>query len=717
MTDGSSLSEREIAAEQRHVDSVYVRLEQVRDDAAAIATDGHRRARIGNQGALYERDVMVYESARRLRTLDAEYEGLVFGRLDLTDGEARHIGRLGVRDADYEPMVVDWRAPAAAAFYRATTEDPMDVVRRRVIHSAGTRVVGVSDDLLDPAAAPEAMPVVGEGALMATLARARGHTMRDIVATIQREQDEAVRAPASGVTLIEGGPGTGKTAVALHRAAYLLYQNRRRFTGGGVLLVGPSRAFMTYIERVLPSLGEDSVVLRAVGELVEDVRAVRRDSPAVAAVKGSSRMRRVLARAVKDAVPGAPTSLRIVYGGEVLRLEGRRLAEVRRAVHQRGAPPNASRARVVDALVAALWDTAMDWSEPPAHWDRERFDEEIRGRNEFVAFVRAWWPVLTPADVFGWLGDPERLGRYAGGVLTRAEVELLAASFAVGDPTVADVALLDELRVLLGRAPQPAARRRVPEAGEMQELRLSSDRPARPARTEPDDEYALIVVDEAQDLSPMQWRMLGRRGRHASWTIVGDPAQSAWENPDEARQARDAALGSRQRQQFMLTTNYRNSAEIFDLAALVLRRELPDADLPRAVRPTGHPPTHRVVPVGTLADAVRGEVAALLDAVDGTVGVVTPAALRASGWVPAGRADADRVQVVDAIEAKGLEYDAVVVVDPAAIAAESSAGVRVLYVALSRATHRLTTISTDPTWLDALGLDPYEPVSEPAALA
>ncbi|HEV2087683.1 MAG TPA: UvrD-helicase domain-containing protein [Cryptosporangiaceae bacterium] len=713
------MGEREMAAEQRHVDRVYLRLEQVREDAVAIATDGHRRAHIGNEGALYERDVMVYESARRLRTLDAEYEGLVFGRLDLVDGEARHIGRLGVRDADYEPLVVDWRAPAAAAFYRATTEDPMDVVRRRVIHSAGTRVVGVSDDLLDPAAAPEAMPVVGEGALMAALARARGHTMRDIVATIQREQDEAVRAPASGVTLIEGGPGTGKTAVALHRAAYLLYQNRRRFTGGGVLLVGPSRAFMTYIERVLPSLGEDSVVLRALGELVEDVRATRRDSPAVAAVKGSLRMRRVLARAVKDAAPTAPTSLRIVYGGEVLRLEGHRLAAVRRVVHHRGAAPNASRARAVEALVAALWDTAMEWSDPPLHWDRERFDEEVRERNEFTTFVRAWWPVLTPAEVFGWLADRERLARYAGGVLSPAEIAVLAGSFVVEEPSVADAALLDELRALLGRPPQPPSRRRVPDPGEMQELRLSSDRPVRGVRPESDEEYALIVVDEAQDLSPMQWRMLGRRGRHASWTIVGDPAQSAWESPVEASQARDAAVGTARRRQFTLTTNYRNSAEIFDLAARVLRRDLPDAELPRAVRPTGHPPAHHVVPGGDLADAVRDEIEALLDAVEGTVGIVTPAALRAqaSTWVPRGRADADRAQVVDAIEAKGLEYDAVVVVDPAAIAAESSAGVRVLYVALSRATHRLTTISTDPAWLDALGLDPRHEATEHVTLA
>src|SRR3712207_2506005 len=269
---------------------------------------------------------MVYHAARRRLALDAEYEGLVFGRLDMgpnarppddgpasapvapavPDGEVRYIGRLGLRDERYEPLVVDWRAPAAAPFYRATPTDRMGVVRRRTIRSSGERVVGVEDDLLDPDAAPESMAVVGDGALLAALTRATGRGMRDIVATIQREQDEAIRSPASGVTVVRGGPGTGKTAVALHRAAYLLYNDRNRFESGGVLVVGPSEVFVGYVARVLPSLGEEAVTLRSLGQFVPGVTARRQDPPELAFVKGTGRMARLLARAVRDEVPGAP---------------------------------------------------------------------------------------------------------------------------------------------------------------------------------------------------------------------------------------------------------------------------------------------------------------------------------------------------------------------------------------------------------------------------
>ncbi len=307
----------EIAEEQRHVDRVYARLATLREEAERTHREGYRLARARTPGSLVERDAMVYHAAMRLRALDSEYEGLVFGRLDLTDREVRHIGRLGLRDTDYEPLVIDWRAPGAAAFYQATAEEPMGVVRRRVIRCSGPKVLDVEDDLLDVDAAKSRrhadVKVVGDGALIAALARARGRRMRDIVATIQREQDEAIRAPASGVTLIEGGPGTGKTAVALHRAAHLLYRDRRRFEGGGILLVGPSPIFMSYVERVLPSLGEDTVELRAMGEVVDGVTSDRLDPPALAALKGSVRMRRLLMRAVREGPPGAParTSRRV----------------------------------------------------------------------------------------------------------------------------------------------------------------------------------------------------------------------------------------------------------------------------------------------------------------------------------------------------------------------------------------------------------------------
>ena len=306
----------EIAAEQAHVDQVYAELTKAGERAALVEAEGLARGRTDRTGeareeevtGLFERDALVFNAGRRRRSLETQYEGLVFGRLDLEHetpdehgdtGEVRYVGRLGVRDDSYEPLVIDWRAPAAAPFYRATPVDPQGVVRRRVLRCRDSRVLGVEDDLM-VAEAPEGMVIVGDGALMAALTRSRGSQMRDIVATIQRHQDEAIRADSSGVTEITGGPGTGKTVVALHRAAYLLYSQRRKFESGGILVVGPSAAYTAYIERVLPSLGEDSVTLRSLGDLLDGMTATRLDSPAAAEVKGSTRIRQVLARAARD---------------------------------------------------------------------------------------------------------------------------------------------------------------------------------------------------------------------------------------------------------------------------------------------------------------------------------------------------------------------------------------------------------------------------------
>jgi DNA helicase IV len=716
LTDRPSVLTTEIAAEQHHLDQVYARLEEVRSGVGEVEAEGHLRATLGTEGALYERDVLVHQAARRRRALDSGYDGLVFGRLDLASRESRYVGRLGLLDAQYEPLVVDWRAPAAAPFYRATAEEPLDVVRRRTIQSSGTRVTGLSDDLLDPARAPEGMPVVGEGALMATLSRARGRAMRDIVATIQREQDEAIRAPAAGTTIIEGGPGTGKTAVALHRVAYLLYSDRNRYAGGGVLVVGPSSTFVRYIDQVLPSLGEEGVVLRALGTLLVGAESSRRDVPALAAVKGAVRIRRVLARLVWQAPPDAPTRFRTVYGGEVLTLDAQALDAARRAARRRGSTPNGARGQAATALLDALWNVSRSWSGRPEHWERDAFNNELRDRDEFQEFLAAWWPILSPEQTLRWCADRARLSRSGGSDLTRDEVTAISTSYALDGWSVADIALLDELRALLGKPPRPPARRRRAEDWEMEEIRLSSDRAAAPrAAEDEDEEFSLIVVDEAQDLSPMQWRMLGRRGRYATWTLVGDPAQSSWEDPAEATSAMDAAVGTRLRRRFMLTTNYRNSAEIFELAASVLRNWEPNVALPTAVRRTGAEPSEQVVTAASLPDAVRKAAIDLLEDVDGTVGVVTTAAQRpeVAGWLAG--LDATRLQVVDSIEAKGLEYDGVVVVEPAGIIAESSAGHRVLYVSLSRATHRLVVLTTDPGWAHPKDARP-EPSAEPLSL-
>ena len=335
----------ELAHEQAHVDRVYAELEKASRRAADVEADGMARGRTSRTGdvrdeemtGLFERDALVYAAARRRSMIDKQYEGLVFGRLDLGDEqstaderEVRYIGRLGVRDDDYEPLVVDWRAPAASAFYRATPVDPMGVVRRRVLRCKGATVVGAEDDLMVPEA-PDDIVVLGDGALIAALTRSRGRQMRDIVATIQRHQDEAIRAPSRGVTEITGGPGTGKTVVALHRAAYLLYSERRRFENGGILVVGPSAAYTAYIERVLPSLGEESVALRATGDLVDGMTATRLDTPEVAAIKGSLRIRRLLARLTSRPPAGAPERLPGVHRGS------------RRAARRPGAAPGAVR--------------------------------------------------------------------------------------------------------------------------------------------------------------------------------------------------------------------------------------------------------------------------------------------------------------------------------------------------------------------------------------
>jgi DNA helicase IV len=685
--------ESEIVEEQRHVDRVYARVEDLRVQARRLQREGHRLAGARTPGSLVERDAMVHHAAVRLRALDAEYEGLVFGRLDLRGGETRHVGRLGLRDEEHRPLVIDWRAPGAAPFYQATAEDPQGVVRRRVIRCSGPRVLDIEDDLLDLSAA-SGVSVVGDGALLATLARAKTDRMRDIVATIQREQDEAIRAPAGGVTLIEGGPGTGKTAVALHRAAHLLYRDRRRYEGSGVLLVGPSPVFMSYVERVLPSLGEETAELRAVGEIVDGLRSDRLDAPHLATLKGSLRMRRVLQRLVRQTPPGTPTTLRVVYGGEVLRLEAADLDNVRLRMQELAPQPNLGGPEARRQLVVALWGKRP----PSVGWTTRAFSTELYARDEFEEFAKAWWPVLSPPMVLGWLADHTRLRDAGDGWLRRQDVAALAASFAL-PLSVADIALVDELRALLGTP--PSVRRRFTQASmgidnagdDLRELSTVADRyysrPARSARPENYDGYAHVLVDEAQDLSPMQWRMLGRRGPHAGWTIVGDAAQSAWPDPAEARRARQEALRGKQTRRFHLTTNYRNSAEIFSFAASVVSRAVPDADLPHAVRQTGVAPEHHLVLPADLVATVRSVVAALQSSVDGTIGVITSASR------PVDLAGLDRVQVVDAMHAKGMEYDGVVVVAPDEIAAESPSGVRVLYVALTRATHRLVTVATN----------------------
>ncbi|SDT65954.1 HelD family protein [Actinoplanes derwentensis] len=706
MSDTTVL-QQEIAVEQQHVDRVYTRLAELRKNASRAEKEGYQLAGVGTFGALVERDAMVFHAARRRHALDTEYEGLVFGRLDQLDGATHYVGRMGIRDDGSKPLVVDWRAPAAAAFYRATPAEPLGVIRRRMIQSSREKVTGIEDDLLDPEAAPEGMRVVGDGALLASLAKATGRGMRDIVSTIQREQDDAIRSPAGGVTIVTGGPGTGKTAVALHRAAYLLYSDRSRFAGGGILVIGPSGVFVEYIATVLPSLGEDTATLRSLGSMVPAWDSSRVDTGEVASIKGSLRMRRVLERASHDTVPGAPTELKLLYRGTLLRLTAQDLEQIRRRVLQRGARRNEVRGHGFDRVFDVLWAQARE-AKLSGLPEKKEFESELADRNDFREFLKAWWPRFTPMRVLRWLADPRRLRAYANGVLSRDEITALQGSFDALEtegPTIADVALLDELDELMGRPRKPQKRSKNPfhVRDGVQEVSTFADRQAA-ARTQglqrEDDyrEYAHIVVDESQDVSPMQWRMVGRRGAYASWTIVGDPAQTAWSgDPEELDRARERALGTRKRNSYALTTNYRNSSEIFEVAARVIRTIMPDLPLPSAVRSTGVAPADVVATVAGLPETVRELTEKQLAEVDGTIGVIMPVPRQAevAGWV-AGLPE--RVQVVTALEAKGMEYDAVVLVEPAQIATDP-AGVRTLYVALSRATQRLTTVGTKPGWL------------------
>ncbi|MGA5548381.1 HelD family protein [Streptomyces pseudogriseolus] len=743
-----SVRDREIRVEQEHLDRVYRRLEEKISEAEFLMRDAAQRGHVGTPGALAERDAQVFRAGVHLNRLHNEYEDFLFGRIDLLLGkdgkkgpdgaytavepaegsvrpdntadiaETLHIGRIGVLDEDYAPLVIDWRAPAAAPFYRSTPVDPGRVVRRRVIRSKGRRVQSVEDDLMRPELTASLdgreLAVIGDGALMAALGQARTHTMRDIVASIQAEQDLVIRAPAASVTYVEGGPGTGKTAVALHRAAYLLYQDRRRYAGG-ILIVSPTPLLVAYTEGVLPSLGEEGqVAIRAIGSLVDGAEATVYDSPAVARIKGSYRMLKLLRKAARGALElnDSPQRLRVVAFGRRLELEAEELADVRRTALGGTAPVNLLRPRARKLLLDALWERSGAGNR---HTDpelaaelRSSFDEDITSEDDFTAFLDAWWPELTPAAVLDAMADERRLGRWARRVLNPGEVRKLARSLQRDGRSVHDIALLDELQAILGAPARPRKKREMDPLDqltgleELMPVREETQRERAERLAQERVEYAHVIVDEAQDLTPMQWRMVGRRGRHATWTVVGDPAQSSWSDPDEAAQARDEALGTRPRRRFELTVNYRNPAEIAELASKVLALAMPGSEAPRAVRSTGVEPRFAVAP-GALGDTVRAEAARLLERVDGTVGVVVAMRRReeARRWLDG---LGDRVVALGSLEAKGLEYDATVVVSPAEIADESPAGLRVLYVALTRATQQLTVVSAERDEPDAAGV-------------
>jgi DNA helicase IV len=705
----------DVPAEQAHVDHAYARLAVMRASAEAMLLDAFAE-RGGTFQAVTERDIRVRNSLNRLEQLEIGAEALVFGRIDRRreDGspagegapartESFHIGRLAVSDEEHEPLVVDWRAPVAEPFYRATGAHPMGLLRRRHLLLEGRRVADLEDELFDPEGGDTgvSLGLAGPQTLVATLERARTGRMRDIVATVQREQDEIIRAPLPGVLVVQGGPGTGKTAVALHRAAYLLYTHRFPLESQGVLVVGPNPTFLRYIEHVLPSLDESGVELSTVTGLFSGEKPRGAEDPATARIKGDVRMARLIAHAVTDRQRSLRQTVEVPFGPQILRITPRVSAEVVAATKRRPGPHNARRRSLEGMLWRRLLDQVTSAGEAPTgspgtedQLTADELGQHLRRRPEVIEALERMWPVLTPQrflrDLFG---APPLIDLAAGGLLSTAErARLHRPRDANGSVawTEADMALLDEARALLG----PATRR---------------------ARPEPDDEvrtFGHVVVDEAQDLSPMQLRMIARRSLSGSMTVVGDIAQATgnWvpESWGDVVQHLPARRGWRLTE---LTLNYRTPLEIMEMARRVLERVTAHVRPPEAVRSTGRPP--RIVetepggPEASLDGLVAEVVGGVLDSEDGTIGIVSPPSLipavgnaLVDADLPCGRVGLgaldERVTLLAVEDVKGLEFDTVIVVEPATLAAENPQGLRALYVAFTRATRDLIIVHSDP---------------------
>lgn len=734
----------ELANEQAFIDAAYARLDAMRAAAAAVAAGFAEVGAGGTHQARLERDVADSVTRRRLAALDIGDLALVFGRLDrspdLPEAERHfHIGRVAVNDEHQEPLVVDWRAPVAEPFYRATPVAPMGVVRRRHFltrHGEGRVLVGIDDEVFDRTAAEaEGLDAVGEAALLAALDRARTGRMGDIVATIQTEQDEAIRADLAGVLIVSGGPGTGKTAVALHRAAYLLYTHRKKLASQGVLLVGPSPIFLRYIDQVLPSLGEDEVHLATAAGLKPQYRVRGTDPDRVAVVKGDARMATVVAKALRDRQHPLPRDVVFSFEGVVLRLSRRDSQRVIERARNRRGTHNEQRPHVVKQTVDILrsqYRRSLGAAAPDdADWDRE-VAARLRRVPEVKLALERMWPVLSGAELIHDLFSfPGLIRSAADGVLDRREQAGLfrprAASVREVAWTEADLALVDEADALLGppeaARPRRTGRRRnrLDDAAfrTVSELGvggyLTADQLAErygsggAAGAGPDDgeprTFGHVLVDEAQDLSPMQWRMLARRCPSGSMTLVGDFGQAS--RPGSASGWSDVLAivpthaGERNVE---LHVNYRTPAEIMDVAARVLAVAAPGVAPSDSVRSTGVPPTFlRVAEADLVAEAAA--CARAVVGLPGTTAVIAAPALHralvaaladvgaASGSVES--LDAP-VVVLGPVEAKGLEFDQVVVVEPADLVTPDQRGLRLLYVTLTRATQALQVVHARP---------------------
>ena len=658
----------------------------------------------GTFQARLERNVFDENLVHRLEQLELGNAALVFGRIDRTadsgdEVESFHIGRLAVADANREPVVVDWRAPVAEPFYRATGRESMGLLRRRHFVVEGPQLLALEDELFgeghlgvgqddglggdDPR-----QGLRGYSTLLTALGRSRTGQLGDIVATIQAEQDEIIRSPQAGVLVVQGGPGTGKTVVALHRAAYLLYTHRFPLEDQGVLVIGPNRVFLRYIERVLPSLGEAGVQQVILADLIPEVQFGLRESSNVARVKGNKRIAKVIDKAITDRERPLREDVQLPYGVGFVRLRAEESVQIIKAARRRYHRHNQARRYVENEVWAALAASFRSGA------DAEDIRDALTGTPEIRAVLERMWPVLTPAQLLHDLfGSKALLKLAANGILPEADYLALYRDRSDSLEEVrwsnADAALLDEARFLLG--PRPRKSGKVDETDEI--------------RT-----FGHIVVDEVQDLTPMQLRMVTRRSLSGSMTVVGDIAQAT--GPLAPNDWKDVLehLPSRKAPRIVgLSVGYRIPAQIMELADKVMHVATPGLRAPRSVRDGDEVPVITAVEsADALHEAVITRARVLLQqAGGGRTAIICPddmvdqmsSALEAAS-VPHGRAQAagldENLSIVPASLAKGLELDDVIVVEPSAIVADDAQGLRLLYVTLTRSTRSLTVVHRMP---------------------
>ena len=755
--DAADRTETEQTHEQAYITTLYERLDELRQRASDRLATVMRQVG-GTHAARHERDVMSVMYRQQLAQFDAAENGLCFGRLEFDDGAKTYIGRVGMHaeNDDYDQLLMDWRADAARPFYLATAASPGEVKVRRHIKTRGRTVTRLDDEVLDLAFADPTRHegLTGEAALLAALNASRTGRMRDIVETIQAEQDHIIRSGLQGVLVVQGGPGTGKTAVALHRAAYLLYTYRRQLEKRGVLVVGPNATFLRYIGQVLPSLGETSVLLATVGDLMPGIKATGTEPAEVAQIKGRLSMTKVVAAAVRDRQTVPPGGLEIHFEKELYKISASSISRARERARRSRLRHNQARSIFVrEMLTEASRVVAKRLGANPfgggnllGRTDVEDLRAELRDDPEVRAAIGRLWPVLSPQQLIGDLYASPKLLAAAASSLSQAERDLLSRPS--GSPwTPADVPLLDEAAELLGEddrvAKALARRQREQQEAYAQgvldiigrdddddpEILMGADMldavrlaqrydqddyltPAERAAADRTWAFGHVIVDEAQELSPMAWRTLMRRCPVKSMTIVGDVAQTGDVSGSASwSDALGPYVGDRWRLA-PLTVNYRTPAEIMAVAADVLAEIDPAATLPRSVRDSGAQPWRLGVEEADFAGSVAEAAAAMSsgNAGDGTLAVIVPAgrlaelrtavqaALPEAAADEAGDASPDDtdierpVVVLTVRQAKGLEFDSVLVADPCMILAESPRGLGDLYVALTRATQRVGVI-------------------------